>query len=100
MQRLPEGGPVDQTSPEILSIYPPPNTTYFIGNTIAIEFSEYVDRRSVESAIFFSPYISDVEYEWSGTELEIHFTKPLRKNITYVFYRIAIVFFVPIPVYF
>lgn len=83
-QRPPEGGPLDTTPPEILSIYPAPNTINFDGDRIAVEFSEYVDRRSVEDAVFISPAIEDAEFEWSGTEMELVFTSPLRTNTTYV----------------
>lgn len=83
-QRLPEGGPVDTIPPEIISIYPQPNTINFAENKVIVEFSEYVDRRSVEDAIFISPAIENVEYDWSGTELEIIFNEQLRQNTTYV----------------
>ncbi len=83
-QRVPEGGPVDSVPPEIVSVYPPPGTVNFTGNSILIEFSEYVDRRSAEEALFFSPGIRDREMDWSGTELEISFNEPLRQNTTYV----------------
>ena len=83
-QRLPEGGPVDSTPPEIISVFPEPNSINYTGNSIVLEFNEYVDRRSVESAIFISPTIENAEYDWSGTELTILFNQELRKNTTYV----------------
>ncbi|MBI2428266.1 MAG: Ig-like domain-containing protein [Ignavibacteriales bacterium] len=49
-----------------------------------MEFSEYVDRRSTEEAIFISPNIQDKEFDWSGTEVELIFHEELRKNTTYV----------------
>lgn len=84
-QRPPEGGPLDKTPPEIISVYPEPNTVNFSDAKIVLEFSEYVDRRSVEEAIFISPSIENIEFDWSGTEVELHFMDPLRKNTTYVF---------------
>ncbi len=83
-QRLPEGGPVDSAPPSIISVYPEPNTINFNGNSVIIEFNEYVDRRSAEGAIFISPDIENAEYDWSGTELTILFNEELRKNTTYV----------------
>ena len=83
-QRAPEGGPLDTVPPTIISSYPAPNTINFSDNRIIIEFSEYVDRRSVEEAIFVSPAISDVEFEWSGREVEMIFNEALKKNTTYV----------------
>ncbi|MEW5798648.1 MAG: Ig-like domain-containing protein [Bacteroidota bacterium] len=83
-QRPPEGGPVDTEPPQIISVYPTPQTTNFTDNKIVLEFSEYVDRRSVEEAIFISPNISETEFDWSGTEVELIFHEELRKNTTYV----------------
>ncbi len=83
-QRPPEGGPPDSIPPEIISVYPAPNTVSFSDSKIIIEFSEYVDRRSTEGAIFISPTIEEKEFDWSGTELEITFKEELRKNTTYV----------------
>jgi len=83
-QRLPEGGLVDSTPPAILSVYPEPNSINFSGDRIEFEFNEYVDRRSVESAVFISPSIENAEYEWSGTEMTLTFNQELKKNTTYV----------------
>lgn len=51
---------------------------------IVLEFSEYVDRRTVEEAIFISPYVGELAYDWSGREVEIRFPEALRDNLTYV----------------
>ena len=83
-ERPPEGGPVDTTPPEITEVYPPPNTTEYSSTRISLEFSKYVDRRSVEESIFLSPYVKDIEYDWSGREVELDFRDSLRKNTTYV----------------
>ena len=83
-QRPPDGGPIDTTPPEIVSVSPAPNTTNFSDSRIAFEFSKYVDRRSAEESIFISPFIRDVEFDWSGREVEVNFLGKLRKNTTYV----------------
>lgn len=83
-QRPPEGGPIDTTPPEIVSVYPAPNTTEYTDSRIAFEFSKYVDRRSVEESIFISPFVTVLEFEWSGTEVEVRFQDSLRKQTTYV----------------
>ncbi|HLP15165.1 MAG TPA: Ig-like domain-containing protein [Bacteroidota bacterium] len=83
-QQAPEGGPVDTVPPEIASVYPAPNTVNFKDSRIAIEFSEYVDRSSVEKAVFISPFVSDIEYAWSGREVEIIIHGGLKANTTYV----------------
>jgi len=51
---------------------------------IVLEFTEYVERRSVEESIFISPPVGILEFDWSGTELTIGFPDTLRKNTTYV----------------
>jgi hypothetical protein len=83
-QQAPEGGPIDTEPPEIISVYPAPNTVNFKDKRVALEFNKYVDRRSVEDAIFISPFVNDVEYNWSGREIEIKFNDTLRANTTYV----------------
>jgi hypothetical protein len=83
-QRPPEGGPPDTVPPEIISVYPEPNTVKYSDTRVAFEFSEYVDRRSVEEAIFISPNIEDIEFDWGSTEVELIFREPLRSNTTYV----------------
>ena len=83
-QRPPEGGPPDSVPPEIISVFPAPNTVNYTDSKIVLEFSEYVDRRSTEGAIFISPTIEEKEFDWSGTELEITFKEQLRSNTTYV----------------
>lgn len=80
----PSGGPADTTPPTIVSTYPKPRTTHFNDSRVVLEFSEYVDRRSVEESIFISPDIGPLEFDWSGREVEIVFQQPLKEDITYV----------------
>ncbi len=83
-QRAPEGGPIDTEPPAIISTVPANYTTRFNGNTITIEFDKYVDHRSVEGAVFISPSLGRLEYDWSGREVEIRFSGQLRRSMTYV----------------
>ncbi len=80
----PDGGPIDYEPPKIVSSYPANNTTQFHDQKIAIKFDKYVDRRSVEQSIFISPNVGELEFEWSGREIEIRFTEKLREQRTYV----------------
>lgn len=80
----PGGGPTDTTAPEIIRTIPPANAVNIKDRTIEIEFSEYVERRTVEESIFISPYVGELEFDWSGTEVAIRFPEPLQKNRTYV----------------
>ena len=83
-QRAPEGGPIDTEPPFVASTNPQNYTTRFTGNSITLEFSEYVDHRSVEGAIFISPSLGQLEFDWSGREVEIRFPGKLRRYTTYV----------------
>jgi hypothetical protein len=80
----PAGGPEDMVPPTIISTVPEHNTTNAHPTKIILEFSEYVERSSVQEAIFISPRIGALEYSWSGTEIEITFSDTLRANTTYV----------------
>jgi hypothetical protein len=83
-QRAPEGGPIDTDPPYVASTDPPNYTTRFKGNSIVIEFNKYVDHRTVEGALFISPSLGQLAFDWSGREVEIRFTGTLRRSTTYV----------------
>ena len=83
-QMAPTGGDPDLTPPTVLEIYPMAGTTNFTDNYLEITFSEYVDRRSFKESIFISPDIDGpIEYDWSGTSVEISFEDTLKENTTY-----------------
>ncbi|MDP4175209.1 MAG: Ig-like domain-containing protein [Bacteroidota bacterium] len=84
-QLPPGGGPVDLTPPEVLSVYPADGTVNFKDDHLEIEFSEYVDKVSFQSALFISPaFQGQLEYEWSGHSVRVNFPEKLKDNITYV----------------
>jgi len=83
-QMPPPGGPVDTVPPEIVNTIPSHLALGFEGNSIRFEFSEYVEKRSAEEAIFISPDIPEKEFSWSGRELRISFPGRLRDSTTYV----------------
>ncbi len=81
----PSGGPPDTTPPQIIKTYPQNRTTNFKDNYVEVEFSEYVDKRSVQDAIYISPYIEgEIQYKWSGRKLKIIFPEKLKEDKTYV----------------
>ncbi len=83
-QLPPTGGDVDRIPPEIVEVFPPDGTTSFDEDYFEIEFSEYVDKRSVREAIFISPFIEGIlDFEWTGTSVEITFPEELKEDITY-----------------
>ncbi len=83
-QLPPPGGEPDKIPPIIVEVYPPDGTINFNENYFEIEFSEYVDKRSVTDAIFISPFIEgSFEYSWNGTTLEVTFPEKLKDSVTY-----------------
>lgn len=78
-QLPPGGGEEDKIPPKVKIISPKANSTYFTGNSVIIEFNEYVDRRSFQDAFRISPRIEGIEYNWSGKEVEVIFSKELEK---------------------
>ncbi|HEX9006838.1 MAG TPA: Ig-like domain-containing protein [Bacteroidota bacterium] len=83
-QIAPPGGPVDTIPPRIVRTVPDSNATRVTAPAIELEFSKYVDRRTVEESIFISPPVGTMEFDWSGRTVGITFAEPLRKDRTYV----------------
>lgn len=84
LQLPPEGGPADTTPPEIVASYPVPGQINYGEDYAEIEFSEYVEKRSLKDAIFISPAPEEgYELNWSGKSVRIEFKKPLKENTTY-----------------
>jgi uncharacterized protein (DUF2141 family) len=80
----PGGGPRDTVPPAIVRTFPDSNAVRAVPDAITLEFSKYVDRRSVEESIFISPYPGDLRYDWSGKAVTFTFSGKLRENTTYV----------------
>lgn len=80
----PDGGPPDTEPPFVLRTVPDSAAVQVETDHIILEFNEYVDRRSVEESIFISPFVGQLEFDWSGREVEIRFSESLRKERTYV----------------
>lgn len=83
-QISPGGGPIDTVPPTIVKTVPDTNSVRVQTGSVDLEFSKYVDRRSVEESIFISPNVGVLEFDWSGTGVTVMFSQPLRKNTTYV----------------
>jgi Bacterial Ig-like domain len=81
----PSGGPVDTTPPKIVSSYPTVNQINFDSREIRIEFDKYMVRQSVEGSIYFPPFDKkDLQFDWSGKEIDIEVKKPFDTNRTYI----------------
>lgn len=78
----PPGGPQDTIPPVILEYFPQESTINFREESIILEFSKYMNKTEVTDNIFLSPQ-KEMEYDWSGKQLEIEFLEPLDSNTTY-----------------
>ncbi|HUX60057.1 MAG TPA: Ig-like domain-containing protein [Ignavibacteriaceae bacterium] len=84
-QLPPGGGSIDLVPPKIETTYPSNGTTNFVGDYVQFDFSKYVQKRTLQDAIFISPAIEgDLNYDWSGTSVRIYFPAKLKINTTYV----------------
>lgn len=86
-QLPPGGGEVDKTPPEIVELYPANGSTLFNEGYFELDFSEFVDKRSLKDAIFISPSPGSdlqLDWSWSGKSVRVHFPSALRKNTTYI----------------
>jgi len=84
VQGPPGGGPEDSIPPQIIEVYPPSNSTGIVPNTdIYINFSEYMDRISVERSVFITPsFTEELNFQWERKKL--HIKNTLQPSITYV----------------
>jgi hypothetical protein len=83
-QLPPGGGEIDTIPPKIIESVPANGTINYGENYFEITFSKYVDKRSVQDAIFISPSLQrPVNYSWSGKTLNVIFNDTLKPNTTY-----------------
>jgi len=85
-QMAPPGGPADMRAPYVIETYPTNDSVGVdVETVVRIQFSESMDRRSVEDAIFISPQSAQLpKFRWRGDGVEIRFVEGLRKDRTYV----------------
>jgi len=84
-QQYPTGGPVDSEPPKIKEASIPTGTTGFSDDEITFTFDEYMNKSTVQTAVFISPSVGN-KYKllWSGKEMTLRFQKDLKPNVTYV----------------
>ena len=82
---MPDGGPEDKIPPELISSNPEEGSLRFIGGEVKLKFSEYIDEKSVQSAIQISPVLDPpVEIKYNDDEIILLFPEKLLPNQTYV----------------
>ncbi|MFZ5433916.1 MAG: Ig-like domain-containing protein [Calditrichota bacterium] len=82
----PPGGPEDKTGPALISHYPELDAVNVSRRMAArLEFSEPVNRTTVETSLFLSPDPRQrLRYHWSGRTLELIYLDSLEEDRTYV----------------
>jgi hypothetical protein len=82
----PPGGPEDKTGPTVVDHEPKSDAVEVARHMVArLLFSEPVNRRSVEAALFLSPDpLQRLRYHWRGNTLELIYLDPLETDHTYV----------------
>ena len=81
MKVAPSGGPRDTTPAEVTRTEPADGTRNVTGNTVTIEFSDYVNR-GVRNAIVVQPKVR-FNSSYAGNEIDITFDEELKPNTTY-----------------
>ena len=73
-QVAPPGGEKDISPPVIISTYPENGTINFHDNIIEFSFSEYVNKRSINEALFVSPLAdANPDISWTNRTVEMTF---------------------------
>lgn len=85
-QMPPPGGPLDKTPPRVIDTVPADDSVRVgLDTPIRIRFSEAMDRRSVERALFISPQgAEEFDFKWRGDVLEVRLSDGLQADRTYL----------------
>ncbi len=85
-QMPPPGGPLDKTPPRVVNTVPADDSVRVgLDTPIRIRFSEAMDRRSVERALFISPQgAEEPNFRWRGDVLEVRLSGGLQADRTYL----------------
>lgn len=79
---VPQGGPIDEISPKVVSSIPVNNAvSVFEDIEIEIQFSEAMDKKLAEGALFLSPN-EKMEMKWKGDRL--YLDTDLQSQTTYI----------------
>lgn len=86
-QVAPSGGPEDRTPPEVVSSFPPLDSTNIRTlETIRLKFSENIEKSSVKDQVWMLPTLPEgFEIQWKGNDqLLIRLKSPLQPDQTYI----------------
>ena len=81
----PRGGPEDTTPPELIASSPEAGKLQFKGGEVTLTFSEYIDEKSIISAIQISPVLDPpIEIVYDDDQIVLEFPNELLPDQTYV----------------
>jgi len=81
-QAPPQGGPKDESGPELVHITPENKSTNITPSSIVFHFDEYLDWKTVADNIDISPISIPMGVICKGKNIEIEFPDPLPENTT------------------
>jgi len=85
--KAPQGGAIDETPPELVSVSPPSGTVNFSTRKIEIEFSEYMDEASFSNNIKIYPKLDlPFQFKFKGKKIILTLPDSLKNNQTYIIY--------------
>ncbi len=82
----PPGGPIDKTDPSVISTIPRGDSINIPGDDkISIRFSENINKKTIDGAIFISPRFSgETKYKWKSQTLNIILPDSFADSTTYI----------------
>ncbi len=81
----PDGGPEDITPPKLTSTNPEAGSLHFEGGLVTLNFSEYIDEKSLLNAVTISPKIDpEIEAIYDDDAILLQFPEDLLPDQTYV----------------
>ena len=81
----PSGGPDDKTPPIFIGSMPESGTTQFGGGKVVLKFSEYIDKKTIASAITISPEPEpSIDLIYKDDEIHLQFPEKLLSDQTYI----------------
>lgn len=84
VQSQPQGGPKDETPPEVVFQSPAQGELEFNGNEAVVEFDEYIQAKQLRGALSSSPELQELSFEVRGKKLVLNWSKdPMLEGTTY-----------------
>ena len=83
--RNPEGGPIDEISPTLISTNPQTLTRITPKQKVTIRFSEYLKESSIKNSIQVYPMDGEkIKYEFRGDKIDVMLPENLNNKMTYM----------------